>query len=123
MEKYMEGRGYKVVTYFHWFKSDENGAPAHNIGTYFSHVTEECIVGVKGDYDEIERDFNLQVVKNAIIEKVRVPSQKPTGIYEAIEQLSPNGIYIDIFGRWINRRHKWLLFGNQVTEEAFEEES
>lgn len=51
---------------------------------------------------------------NALVEMRRMASQKPSKSYEICELIAPDGLYIDIFGRWVNRRHGWTLFGNDV---------
>lgn len=45
-----------------------------SIGKYFAHSVEECIVGVKGRYDDLKVSYNLQTVKNGILEMRRVGS-------------------------------------------------
>ena len=45
----------------------------------------------------------------------RGQSQKPTEIYELIEQLVPNGKYLEIFARKNNLRDYWVSVGNEVT--------
>ena len=46
-------RGYIIVTYIEWVKLDVSGKLRHYIGKYFSHTFEECIVGVKGKYEDL----------------------------------------------------------------------
>ncbi|KEJ82910.1 MT-A70 family protein [Oxytricha trifallax] len=112
-EKFLEGRGYKIATYLEWFKTDNGETLIHGIGGYFSHCVEECIIGVKGDIKYLEERFNLQRVKNGILDYRRQTSQKPVQIYEMIEKLSPYGWLLDIFGTFINRRHRWVFLGNE----------
>ncbi|KEJ82643.1 MT-A70 family protein [Oxytricha trifallax] len=110
-ETYLVGLGYKIVTYVEWFKSDDGKSLIHGLGRYFQHCVEECVVGVKGDMEYLEQRFNLQKVQNGFIELRRTASQKPKQIYEMIEQLCPGGAFIDVYGRWLNRRPGWVLFG------------
>jgi mRNA (2'-O-methyladenosine-N6-)-methyltransferase len=121
-ELLIKGRGYRIATRFAWFKSNIKGQVNKCIGKYFSHIWEECIVGVKGRYDNIQTDYNLQILGNGIIEERRLASQKPDTFYDIIASLDPEARCLDIFGRWINRRHNWTLFGNQTGHDDMKKE-
>ena len=45
----------------------------------------------------------------------RGQSQKPTEIYELIEEMVPGGKYLEIFARKNNLRDYWVSVGNEVT--------
>lgn len=51
----------------------------------------------------------------------RGQSQKPDEIYEIIEQMIPNGRYLEIFARKNNLRNYWVSIGNEVVGELCEE--
>lgn len=52
------------------------------------------------------------VKRDVIFSERRGQSQKPCEIYEYIEELVPNGYYLEIFGRRNNLRDKWITIGN-----------
>jgi mRNA (2'-O-methyladenosine-N6-)-methyltransferase len=68
-------------------------------------------VGVKGDTKGNPR-FRENVGSDMIFSERRGQSQKPTEIYELIEQLCPEGFYLEIFGRRNNLRDRWVTIGN-----------
>ena len=41
-------------------------------------------------------------------------SQKPDDIYKYIENLVPNGNYLEIFGRRNNLNENWVTIGNEL---------
>ena len=63
---------------------------------------------------------------DTIIKKGKVPNiiqsprgrthEKPVEFYEIIEQLVPDGNYLEIFGRRNNVRTKWTTVGNDFEE-------
>jgi mRNA (2'-O-methyladenosine-N6-)-methyltransferase len=73
---------------------------------------------------------NKAVGSDIIFAERRGQSQKPTEIYELIEELVPGGKYLEIFARKNNLRDYWVSVGNEVTgtglppedEKAFEEQ-
>ena len=60
-------------------------------------------------------DFEREDGFDVIFAARRGQSQKPTEIYELIEQLVPNGKYLEIFARKNNLRDYWVSVGNEVT--------
>lgn len=102
--------GYKVVDNINWVKKTVNGKIAKGHGFYLQHAKETCLVGYKGSF----KDYHPAVASDVIFSYRRGQSQKPTEIYEFIEQLVPNGHYLEIFGRRNNLRSKWVTIGNEL---------
>lgn len=80
-------------------------------GYYLQHAKETCLVGRKGT-DPI--GCRYQVCSDVIYAERRGQSQKPERIYEIIEELVPNGRYLEIFGRKNNLRDGWITIGNEL---------
>jgi mRNA m6A methyltransferase catalytic subunit len=79
-------------------------------GYYLQHAKETCLVGMKGN-----PKYNENVsLSDVIFSHRRGQSQKPEEIYEIIEQLVPNGRYLEIFGRKNNLRNYWVTIGNEI---------
>eukprot|EP00239_Pterosperma_sp_CCMP1384_P010448 CAMPEP_0197864302 /NCGR_PEP_ID=MMETSP1438-20131217/42457_1 /TAXON_ID=1461541 /ORGANISM="Pterosperma sp., Strain CCMP1384" /LENGTH=88 /DNA_ID=CAMNT_0043482511 /DNA_START=24 /DNA_END=290 /DNA_ORIENTATION=- len=55
------------------------------------------------------------VGSDIILSERKGQSQKPTEIYELIEELVPDGKYLEIFARKNNLRDYWVSVGNEVT--------
>jgi mRNA m6A methyltransferase catalytic subunit len=49
-----------------------------------------------------------------IIAPRRAQSEKPPQLYELIEQLVPNGKYLEIFARRHNLRNYWVSIGLEL---------
>jgi mRNA m6A methyltransferase catalytic subunit len=55
------------------------------------------------------------VGSDVIYSERRGQSQKPTEIYEMIEEIfGPHGRFLEIFGRRHNLRDKWTTLGNEL---------
>ena len=108
--KLMEQWGYKLVDSITWVKKTVNGKIAKGHGYYLQHAKQTCLVGVKGDCSKLQSG----VAKDVIFSDRRGQSQKPEEIYQYIEQLVPNGHYLQIFGRRNNLRDKWVTIGNEI---------
>ena len=104
--KMMNNWGYKVVDEIVWIKKTVTGKIAKGHGFYLQHAKETCLIGVKGDYNITKN------IPDIIFSERRGQSQKPNELYTFIEQLVPNGYYLEIFGRRNNLRDKWVTVGN-----------
>jgi len=109
--KLMEHWGYTLVDEVTWIKKTVNGKIAKGHGFYLQHAKESCLVGVKGKLsNKIQRNIGSDVIFSAR----RGQSQKPEEIYDLIEQLVPNGFYLELFGRRNNLRDRWVTIGNEL---------
>jgi len=109
--------GYKMIADVAWVKQTVNRRIANGHGFYLQHAKETCLIGLKGDITKIA-SLNNQKIKgicsDIIYSERRGQSQKPEEIYQYIEQLVPNGFYMEIFGRRNNLRNGWLTIGNEL---------
>jgi mRNA (2'-O-methyladenosine-N6-)-methyltransferase len=64
--------------------------------------------------DVIYRCGNYCAVHLISVSERRGQSQKPEQVYEIIEQLVPNGNYLEIFARRNNLRNYWLSIGLEL---------
>lgn len=104
--------GYKLVDEIVWVKMTVNRRMAKSHGYYLQHAKEVCLVGKKGsDPPGIRRCVGSDVIYS----ERRGQSQKPEEIYQLIEELVPNGKYLEIFGRKNNLHNYWVTVGNEVT--------
>lgn len=104
--------GYTVIDEIVWVKMTVNRRLAKSHGYYLQHAKEVCLVGRKGGDPPGLRGG---VGNDVIYSERRGQSQKPEEIYQLIEQLVPNGKYLEIFGRKNNLRNHWVTLGNEVT--------
>jgi mRNA m6A methyltransferase catalytic subunit len=102
--------GYRIVDSITWVKKTINGKIAKGHGYYLQHAKETCLIGVKGDTSVLQQG----VARDVIFSDRRGQSQKPEEIYDYIEQLVPNGYYLEVFGRRNNLRDKWVTIGNEI---------
>ena len=72
---------------------------------------ETCLVAKKGN-DPV--GYQHSVGSDVIFSERRGQSQKPVELYEMIEELVPNGKYLEIFGRKNNLRDYWTTLGNEL---------
>ncbi|EIE76960.1 hypothetical protein RO3G_01664 [Rhizopus delemar RA 99-880] len=93
----MEKWGYTYVDDITWVKQTVNRRMAKGHGYYLQHAKETCLVG-----------------SDVIFSERRGQSQKPEELYELIEELVPNGKYLEIFGRKNNLRDYWVTIGNEL---------
>lgn len=107
----MKHWGYTLVDEITWVKKTVNGKIAKGHGFYLQHAKESCLIGVKGNLD---KRFKKNVASDVIFSERRGQSQKPEEIYQYIEQLVPDGYYMEIFGRRNNIRGKWVTLGNEL---------
>ncbi|KAI7902672.1 MT-A70-domain-containing protein [Cokeromyces recurvatus] len=107
----MEKWGYTYVDDITWVKQTVNRRMAKGHGYYLQHAKETCLVGKKGDDPP---NCRHSVGSDVIFSERRGQSQKPEELYELIEELVPNGKYLEIFGRKNNLRDYWVTIGNEL---------
>ncbi|KAJ1658581.1 hypothetical protein IWQ61_002204 [Dispira simplex] len=107
----MKKWGYTYVDDIAWVKQTVNRRMAKGHGYYLQHAKETCLVGRKGHDPP---GCNHSVASDVIFSERRGQSQKPEELYEMIEQLVPNGKYLEIFGRKNNLRDFWVTIGNEL---------
>ena len=105
--------GYDFVDEVVWVKVTNSRRMAKSHGFYLQHAKEVCLVGRRGKDPPGMSD--KAVGSDIIFAPRRGQSQKPTEIYELIEELVPNGRYLEIFARKNNLRDFWVSVGNEVT--------
>ena len=105
--------GYEMVDEIVWVKLTVNRRLAKSHGFYLQHAKEVCLVARKGKADP--EGTKKSVSSDIIFSERRGQSQKPEEIYEIIEELVPEGKYLEIFGRKNNLRDYWVTVGNEVT--------
>ncbi|KAK9813137.1 hypothetical protein WJX72_009655 [[Myrmecia] bisecta] len=104
--------GYKLVDEIVWVKMTVNRRMAKSHGYYLQHAKEVCLVAKKG----ADPPGTCHSIGSDIIySERRGQSQKPEEIYQLIEELVPNGKYLEIFGRKNNLHNYWVTVGNEVT--------
>lgn len=107
----MEKWGYTYVDDITWVKQTVNRRMAKGHGYYLQHAKETCLVGKKGqDPPNCKHSLSSDVIYS----ERRGQSQKPEELYQMIEELVPNGRYLEIFGRKNNLRDYWVTIGNEL---------
>jgi len=107
----MKKWGYTFVDDITWVKQTVNRRMAKGHGYYLQHAKETCLVGKKGE-DPV--GCKHKICSDVIYSERRGQSQKPEELYEMIEELIPNGKYLEIFGRKNNLRDYWVTIGNEL---------
>ncbi|CAG8759232.1 4243_t:CDS:2, partial [Dentiscutata erythropus] len=87
---------------FIWQTVNRRMAKGH--GFYLQHAKETCLMGRKG---KDPPGCKHSISSDVIFSERRGQSQKPEELYEMIEELVPNGNYLEIFGRKNNLRDYW----------------
>ena len=105
--------GYEFVDEIVWVKVTNSRRLAKSHGFYLQHAKEVCLVGRRGEKPQGMSD--KAVGSDIIFAPRRGQSQKPTEIYELIEEMVPGGKYLEIFARKNNLRDYWVSVGNEVT--------
>nr|CAG8654407.1 3541_t:CDS:2 [Entrophospora candida] len=103
--------GYTYCDDITWVKQTVNRRMAKGHGFYLQHAKETCLVGRKG---EDPPGCNHSISSDVIYSERRGQSQKPEELYEMIEELVPNGTFLEIFGRKNNLRDYWVTIGNEL---------
>jgi len=109
--KLLERWGYSLVDEVTWIKKTINGKIAKGHGFYLQHAKESCLIGVKG---KLNSNFKKNIGSDIIFSQRRGQSQKPEEVYTLIEELVPNGFYLELFGRRNNVRDGWVTIGNEL---------
>ncbi|GAX75137.1 hypothetical protein CEUSTIGMA_g2581.t1 [Chlamydomonas eustigma] len=112
--------GYDIVDEIVWVKMTVNRRMAKSHGYYLQHAKEVCLVGKKGADPPGMQSGG--VCSDVIFSERRGQSQKPEEIYQLIEELVPNGRYLEVFARKNNLRNYWVSVGNEVTGTGLPEE-
>lgn len=104
-----------MVDQVHWVKVDGaqklQGVPAH----YLWRNTESAFLAKRVGVGAVPRPNYKRVCHpNVITAKRRIQSQKPSELYELVEQLVPDGAWGELFGRRNNLRRNWVTIGNQI---------
>ncbi|GFR47058.1 hypothetical protein Agub_g8743, partial [Astrephomene gubernaculifera] len=111
--------GYRLVDEVVWVKMTVNRRLAKSHGYYLQHAKEVCLVARRGTPPALAGSSSSSggggVGSDIIFSERRGQSQKPEEIYELVEQLVPNGRYLEIFARKNNLRDYWVSIGNEVT--------
>lgn len=79
------------------------------MGYWFRNQHELLLVGVKGEFAPPIPENRISSV---IREKRDKHSKKPSLIYEMLENMFPQGRFLELFARE-NKRPKWAVWGNQ----------
>lgn len=104
--------GYEFVQELVWVKTNQLQRVIRmgRTGHWINHSKEHCLVGVKGNPREVNRNIDCDVV----VAEVRETSRKPDEMYPLLERLSPGTRKLEIFGRPHNCRPGWITLGNQL---------
>ena len=104
--------GYERCDEIIWVKSNQlqRIIRTGRTGHWLNHGKEHCLVGIKGNPQELNRGIDCDV----IVAEVRATSHKPDEIYGVIERLSPGTRKIELFGRPHNIQPNWITLGNQL---------
>ena len=107
--------GYEFVTYLNWVKVSKYGRYMPSHGYYLQHNKETCLIGRKGkDPENMRADlFHDEIIEQRGLRQ----SHKPTQIYELIEKVFPNSMYLEIFARPHNLRNGWVSMGIELPED------
>lgn len=109
--------GYSLIDEIVWVKRTVTGKLAKGHGFYLQHSKETCLVGFKGKEAPFKSGGVGQLTGipgDIIFSERRGQSQKPNEIYHIIENIVPNGFYLEIFGRRNNLRANWVTIGNEL---------
>jgi site-specific DNA-methyltransferase (adenine-specific) len=126
--------GFRSVTMaFSWVKTTKAGGPYCGLGFYTRSATEHCLLGIKGDAEEIawqqdedSTDYCMLGIKGKMARQSasvrqlitaprRLHSQKPDEQYERIEELFGDVPRIELFARAHNRPG-WDTWGLEKDE-------
>lgn len=104
--------GYARVDEIIWVKTNQlqRIIRTGRTGHWLNHGKEHCLVGIKGQPDNLNCGLDCDV----IVAEVRATSHKPDEIYGIIERLSPGTKKIELFGRVHNLQPNWITLGNQL---------
>ncbi|XP_074598861.1 methyltransferase like 3 [Brevipalpus obovatus] len=113
--------GYDRVDEIIWVKTNQlqRIIRTGRTGHWLNHGKEHCLVGIKGEPDNLNCGLDCDV----IVAEVRATSHKPDEIYGIIERLSPGTKKIELFGRTHNLQPNWITLGNQLPGVYLHEET
>jgi site-specific DNA-methyltransferase (adenine-specific) len=101
--KVIKSWGFEYKASFVWDKVK------HNFGHYNSVRHEFLLVCTKGSFTPQGKALRDSVVS---IDRTSIHSQKPEVFYEIIEEMYPEGKYLELFAR--NKREGWDSWGNEL---------
>jgi len=108
---WLQDFGYEIKHELHWIKLTRHANVSPSIGHYLQHSTETCVLASKGNYNwEIADAVNKWILPATR----KFQSQKPWKVHELMED-SIKGLNVELFGRAVNLRNKWMTIGDQVT--------
>ncbi|EAY18640.1 MT-A70 family protein [Trichomonas vaginalis G3] len=104
--------GYEFLTYLNWVKISKYGRYMPSHGYYLQHNKETVLIGRKGRDPE---NMRAEMFDDLIIQQRGLrQSHKPVEIYELIERVFPNSMYLEIFARPHNLREGWVSMGLEL---------
>jgi N6-adenosine-specific RNA methylase IME4 len=102
-----------VTQAFTWIKTYKSGRVVSGLGFYTRTCTEPVILGIRGSMPRAKGATNV----SQLIQAPRGRhSEKPPEIYEKIEELYPEGPYLELFAR--RRREGWDGWGNEYPHQT-----
>jgi len=106
--------GYKIVGHLNWIKISHYGRYKPSNGYYLQHDKETCLVALKGNPPD---GYDPDLFNDSIIQQREArQSQKPIELYELVEKMFPNCLYLEIFARAHNIREGWVSIGLEVPD-------
>ncbi|KEJ82625.1 MT-A70 family protein [Oxytricha trifallax] len=112
--RHLEMHNYERIEIITWIKIDKSKIIREGIGYFLRHCYEFCIMARnKGPFGCLKEKSKTHTAPNVIFAELREQSRKPDQIYEIIEQLVPNGRYLELFPRPHNQRPRWTGIGNE----------
>ena len=108
----MKNWGYRIVETINWVKVSKSGIYLPSHGYYFQHNKETVLVGIKGDPPD---EMNASAFRSLLVGPREVrQSQKPSQLYEIIEEMFPGMMYLEVFARPHNLRNGWVSIGIEL---------
>jgi N6-adenosine-specific RNA methylase IME4 len=104
--------GYRMVGTINWIKISKYGRYMPSHGYYMQHNKETVLVGLKGNAPARcnKKGFDSLIVAQRGVRQ----SHKPDEIYEIVEKLCPEGMYLEVFARTHNLRAGWVSIGIEL---------
>jgi N6-adenosine-specific RNA methylase IME4 len=104
--------GYKVEGYMNWVKISKYGRYMPSHGYYLQHNKESLVIGLKG---RPPAEMNKELFETLIVKQRGVrQSHKPEKLYEMIERIFPEQMYLEVFARPHNLRKGWVSIGIEL---------
>ena len=108
--KQFTSEGFEFFEELIWLKYSKKSRLLQSTGNWWLRAKESCLIFRKN----CTQPEPTSGMKNVIACLRRAPSQKPDQIYDLIEQLVPQGRYLELFARQNNLRNKWTSVGDQA---------